>query len=187
MISLGPSRAEEEKTKYEDIWSFKAYNKYSPGERFARIFSEMVTEPDCTILDIGCGSGKGGLALRDLGYDVTFFDIAKIGELEPFIQAPVWSDWPRHRPTNFDYGFCCDVLEHIPTEYMGLSIHQILKACDEIFFSIGLERDSYGDLIKAELHLTIRPYIWWRDFLQEFGELKDARDLGTNGLYWLSR
>ena len=79
------------------------------------------------------------------------------------------------------------MLEHIPTEYVALSIFRMLQACPEIFFSIGLDYDTYGALIKDQLHLTVKPYVWWREFLKEFGELKDARDLGTNGIFWLNR
>ena len=188
MIPYQPTRAELEQTKYEGVWGFEIYNEFSPGEKYAKAFDDLATDSGACVLDIGCGAGKGGLALRGLGYDVTFFDIAKVNEdLEPFIQAPLWSNWPANRPTNFHYGFCCDVLEHIPTEYVGLSIYQILQACDEVFFSVGLSQDTYGALIKDNLHLTIRTYLWWREFLKEFGEVKDARDMGVTGVYWLSK
>lgn len=187
MIQYQPTRAELEQIKYQDIWQHKIYNEFSPGEKYAKIFSEMATKPDAAVLDIGAGAGRGGLALREMGYDVTFLDIADVNNLEPLIQAPIWSDWPSKRPKNFTYGYCCDMLEHIPTEYVGLSITRIQEACNETFFSVGLSIDSYGDLIKDTLHLTVRPYLWWREFLKEFGTVTDARDLGQTGIYWLSK
>lgn len=182
------TRASAEQNKYEQIWSFSDYNKFSPGETYATLFEGLAKDKSKMVLDIGCGMGKGGLALRSLGYNVAFLDIAKVNDaLEPFTQAPLWSNWPRNREVNFQYGYCCDVLEHIPTEYVCLSIHQILEACNEVFFSVGLDVDGFGTLIEADLHLTVRPYTWWRDLLKEFGDLQDARDFGTTGIYYLSR
>jgi len=89
---------------------------------------------------------------------------------------------------DYDYAYCCDVMEHIPTEYVMLTLQNIMNTCREgAFFYICLVPDGFGKIIGAPLHLTVKPFIWWRDKLAELGEVVDARDLLTNGMYYVKR
>jgi hypothetical protein len=65
------------------------------------------------------------------------------------------------------YGFCTDVLEHIPTEDVDKVLNNCLNACQNVFFQIATEDDVMGALIGHPLHLTVKPYSWW---LQKFAE-----------------
>ena len=176
------TREELESAKYSSIWSVSRYHDFSPGEQYAPIFAAQF-EPDksVTIIDAGCGAGAGGRALKDLGYtNVTFLDLVSVTKEAPFVQTALWDNWGT--PLS-DWVFCCDVLEHIPTEYVGLVLHRIRIQCAQAFLSIGLTDDAFGKVIRDELHLTVKPFDWWRDFLKEFGEVEDARDLGVTGMY----
>lgn len=181
------TRAEKEVEKYKAIWAVKNYRQFSPGEKYASTFSEII---DCSqsIIDIGCGMGAGGLALRKIGCpDVTFLDHVLVNDqLDPFILTSLW-DWDQNHNggMNFVQGYCCDVMEHIPPEYVGLVLHRIRAHCDWCFFTIGLTEDHYGKIIQEELHLTVQSFRWWRNLLREFGEVIDARDLISTGMYYV--
>ncbi len=186
------TRTEKETEKYTAIWDVPRYADYSPGEQYAPVFAEIEPNKDATIVDIGCGAGAGGKALRGLGYeDMTYLDLVPVTKEHPFFQTAIWDDWGTRRwkkkkawlEKAFDWGYCCDVLEHVPTEYVGLALHRIKENCDQVFLSIGLDDDAFGALIRDQLHLTIRPFIWWRDLLSEYGEVKSARDLHVTGMF----
>lgn len=192
MTKITTVRREQE--KYENMWALPAYSNFSPGQQYAEVFSEQFeSNHSVPIIDLGCGKGEGGKRLRELGFsNVTFLDIVDIGALSPFYQQSLWDRIP---PPNlavvpsdgadpkYRWGFCCDVMEHIPTEYVALCIHQIASACEQGFFSIGLHDDGFGSAIGDTLHLTVRPFEWWRNLLSEFGTVIDARDLHNTGLY----
>jgi hypothetical protein len=65
------------------------------------------------------------------------------------------------------YGFCTDVLEHIPTEDVDKVLDNCLAACKHVFFQISTVDDVMGGMIGHPLHLTVKPYEWW---LKKFTE-----------------
>ena len=139
-------------------------------------------------MTLGCGSGKAGAEFAKLGLDVTLLDITDAGlhpEMEArFIQAPLWSHaWRKYRANGWDYGYCCDVMEHIPTEYVMLTLDRIVSSCRTSWFSIALRPDVFGATIGQPLHLTVRDFEWWRDHLKDVGEVVEARDICGDGIY----
>lgn len=61
-----------------------------------------------------------------------------------------------------DYGFCADVLEHIPPEQVDGVLAGIAKRIEtSAFFKISTLPDSCGKLIGETLHMTVRPVGWW--------------------------
>ena len=174
-------RIDREIAKYEAVWSLPDYAKWSPGETYAHLLPEFVPPP-ADVIDIGCGNGAGGRALKALGYNVRFLDIVCVTDERPFIQSAIWEWKPRKK---YGVGFCCDVMEHLPTEYVGLSLDRIKHGCTACLLSIGLTPDHFGARIGETLHLTVKPFYWWRDFLDEFGDVEDARDLLHTGLYFV--
>jgi hypothetical protein len=64
-------------------------------------------------------------------------------------------------PLAAPYGFCTDVMEHIPTDHVGKVLDTILSSAQHVFFSIGTSKDIWGKLIGEELHVTVQPYSWW--------------------------
>ncbi len=177
------ARAEKERAKYEAIWASQRYHEFSPGARFSSTFSGIVEDKKVSIIDLGCGAGEGGKALKELGFTtMTFMDIVKVDkDLHPFICGCLWDKWGLG--LKWEWGFCCDVMEHIPPEYVSLVLHRIRERTKRVFFSIAFVDDTCGEIIQEKLHLTIRSFKWWRDFLKEFGEVEDARDLGIQGIF----
>lgn len=197
--------AEAEREKYATIWSMPGYETFSPGEDNAeRFLSVLKPAPGATVLDAGCGAGKGGLALSAAGLDVWFLDITPAGlesgrgvPIDRFIEQPLWksigrpvqlwgpidSSSPRWDAAQWDYGFCCDVMEHLPTEYAMLAARNIVDACRTTWFQIAFFHDGWGAAINDDLHLTVKPFAWWLDRLKTIGDVVDARDLCGQGIF----
>lgn len=181
-----------EYAKYTQIWNeVPEYRNYSPGlENFPRFMDTIKPERGSTLIDIGCGTGEAGLAFREVGLDVSWIDITDAGlhEVLPrnrFIQTTLWSDWKS--PYGYDYGFCCDVMEHIPTEYVMLVLSRILNTCRTTWFQIAFVPDEFGKAIDQPLHLTVKPFNWWLEHLESIGTVLDARDLCGAGIFIVGR
>src|SRR5262245_35883693 len=126
--------AAQERAKYAEIWGIPEYRNYSPGGEHVGHFIELCEPPAyATVIDVGCGRGNAGLELeKHKNLKLWWLDITDAA-LDPgidqnhFILAPLWSRW--QRPMGWHYGYCVDVLEHIPTEYVMLCVERIARAC----------------------------------------------------------
>ena len=174
-----------ERDKYEAVWARPEYHEFSPGLENVDRFMEVVKPlPGSTVVDIGCGSGVAGLELERRGLKASWLDLTDVA-LDPkvnrnrFTKAPIW------KPMGVrDYGFCCDVLEHVPPEFTMLAIWQITNACATSWFQVSFQPDRFGpELIGQPLHLTVMPFVWWRDRFAMFGVLREARDLCGMGVF----
>lgn len=177
-----------ERAKYHEIWTdVPDYRKYSPGMENVQRFMDIIKPKyGSSLIDIGCGTGEAGMEFFNRGMTVAWIDITDAGLNEDFfhagfIQDALWMDW--NRGLVFDYGFCCDVMEHIPMEYTMLVIHRIISTCKTSWFQISLQPDNFGAAIGQPLHLTVKPFGWWLERLRMAGDVVDARDLCGQALY----
>lgn len=188
-----------ERDLYVNVWQSVAdYGSHAPGEHYAPMFLEMSGATRGRVLDAGCGSGKGALALRARGFSVVMCDLTDAGLVTeakaiPFSPVCLWRDdltqmirldgdapWGR---TRFDYVYCCDVLEHIPPQFTMLAVDRMLRASRlGVFLAVSLVPDINGAWVGEPLHKTVQPFTWWRDSLQELGAV-DARDLQINAAF----
>lgn len=187
--------AAQERDKYTEIWSRDEYrNADSPGltnvDRFMKV---MNPRKGSTIIDIGCGSGKSGLQFSLLGLESSYVDITPAGldplvDREEFKQAALWEEWSNTESYGkYDYGFCCDVLEHIPPEYTMLVCKNIVTRCEKSWLHICNLPDNFGPgLIGEPLHLTVQPFAWWLLRLSTICRVEDARDLCGTSLFVVS-
>lgn len=175
----------QEQAKYEEIWQIPAYGDTSPGERYASKFEELCEPwPGASVVDLGCGRGDGGRRLEEsLELEVSFVDLVKAeGAPGELIQQALWVPLPRR----WNFGYCCDVMEHLPEQFTMLAARNMLDACQHgVFFSIAFFQDSFGSYIHKPLHLTVKPFTWWRDSLREIGEVVEARDLLGEGVFYV--
>ena len=194
---------QRERAVYQDIFQIPTYSDHSPGEVYAPLFASLAQAP-ATVLDAGCGSGKGMLALTALGFSVYGCDLTDAGlvpearALGNMLQACLWRDvFPvayiaasgktGDCAFQFDYAYCCDVLEHIPPTFTMLAVRNILAVTRyAAFFSIALTPDNFGVWVGKPLHQTVQSFTDWRDQLSEVGRVLEARDLGVNGIYWVA-
>jgi SAM-dependent methyltransferase len=157
---------EREEAKYNKVWASVGYRLISPGELVVFEFLDWA-EPGKTVLDLGCGTGRAGFKISQT-MPTTMVDISenclddsvrqRLADNLIFKQACLWELDEGH----FDYGFCTDVMEHIPEEKVGRVIDSIADHCNQTYFRIYLHKDN-GKFIDEPLHLTIQPKEWWID------------------------
>ncbi len=190
---------EAEREKYEALWQgVEGYRKVSFGEMLVGPFLALTgAKPGQNIVDVGCGVGRASLTFSKLKIRTLMIDLS-IECLDPevkqaldvddeglldFIETCVWGRWVRFPP--YDYAYCCDVLEHIPTEFTMLVVERCLQAAKKVFLHINFDPDHFGQTIGQPLHLTVKPFEWWRDRLADLGNLTEARDMLGHGLFIL--
>jgi 2-polyprenyl-3-methyl-5-hydroxy-6-metoxy-1,4-benzoquinol methylase len=189
---------EREREIYREMAAVEAYQDYSPGARYLPAFLEMAggLEEGASVLDAGCSSGKGALALKAAGLSVTMTDLTPDGLVDeartlPFLEHCLWQPGPSLiRPgelRRWDWVFCCDVLEHIPPQFTMLVVRRLLDVCRRgVFLGIALQPDNLGAWVGKPLHQTVQPYGWWLENLKEIGTVPavdGSRDLCHVGLY----
>lgn len=169
-----------ENIKYEKMWEVDDYRLVSPGEGSAQIFLQQAHPlPDSTCIDFGCGTGRGGLMIALFGnMIVTLVDFAGNALDEEVKNACVtqphrisWlqADLNQPLPVIAAYGYCVDVMEHIPPDEVEVVLSHILRAANHVFFQIATVDDVMGARIGEPLHLSIHPYAWWLKALRKQG------------------
>lgn len=175
------------------MWGVDEYSRNSPGAQLVDFFCRIARpKPGASILDVGAGAGAGSRALRDLGFSVRAFDITAEAWRHEDIHLDTGCIWRDLTKTfaYFDFAYCTDVMEHIPTEFTALAISEILKTVHDdgrAFFSISFGPDNCGQFIGEPLHLTVKPFTWWCNLIREVGTLHDARDLIGDGVFLVGR
>ena len=169
----------EEQAKYESMWTHDAYREVAPGESTAPLFLEQARPArGSTVIDFGAGTGRGALMLAFFGgVKVRMIDFAG-NCLDPEVRQALTTqahalDFTQHdltKPVPFSerYGYCTDVMEHIPPEDVDQVLANILQAAQHVFFQISCEDDVCGKLIGKPLHLSVHPFEWWLKKLQSF-------------------
>lgn len=191
---LLPDASDEEKAKYEEIWSIPEYRASpSPGlrnvDRFLTVF-QPETFGTSDIVDIGCGTGLAGLefqkrtTMKAHWVDITDAALDPAVPRSRFKQTPIWQ-WQPGR--TYHYGFCCDVMEHIPPEYVMLSIDRMVQNCDLVWLAICNMEDKMGIHIGEHLHLTVQPFNWWLVRLATVAKIYEGRDLCGNSMFVVGR
>lgn len=180
---------QHEREKYREAWNLVNYRTISPGEQFFVPWLKIVRPlPRSMVHDFGCGAGRASLVMALAGFYVTPIDFAE-NCLDPeaydvvgsrFVNACLWNPIPVPKAP---YGFCCDVMEHIPPEKVDDVIRNILDRCWEATFLISFEQDHFGDELGERLHLTVQPFGWWLETLRGHGNVIDARDLVHEGMF----
>lgn len=177
------SLEQREAVKYLDMWDVKDYRSYSPGLEAAPLALHiMAPEKGSSFIDFGVGSGKAAKALQMAGFKVLGVDIAAncldSGNFIPLCICPLWAI-----PENVkaDYGYCTDVMEHIPTSKVEDVLSNISRCVEKkTFFQIDLVNDSFGQVIGDVLHLTVKPADWWLQKLEKFFKVEESEVRGDS-------
>ena len=160
-----------ERDKYVQMWQRPEYRTISPGEYAAATFLDVAkVEAAGPVIDFGCGTGRGGLALSKAGLDVTLVDFVSSARDHEALSLPFleW-DLTVPCPLRAPYGFCCDVMEHIPPADVPTVLRNILACVTTCFFQISTRPDNLGALIGHDLHLTVQPPAWWLETIEAEG------------------
>lgn len=170
-LRINGSLEDREAIKYQKMWSIKDYRRTAPGEELVDQFVSGCAIPaEASIIDFGCGTGRPAQMLHDRGFKVTGIDHALNCRDEGCtFDFRVENLWKLPDSLKCDYGFCTDVMEHIPTEKVDDVLSGIANAVrDSAFFAISFHDDSFGNYVGERLHLTVRDHNWWVEKLERF-------------------
>src|SRR5512143_1136694 len=128
-----------EAIKYGEMWKHQEYRAVAPGEQLAQEFLRIVNpKKGAEVIDFGCGTGRGAFALALWGgLKVTMIDFVKNcldDDVRDMLTTQahalkfVKADLEKSLPVVAEYGYCTDVMEHIPTEKVGRVLQNILLA-----------------------------------------------------------
>jgi 2-polyprenyl-3-methyl-5-hydroxy-6-metoxy-1,4-benzoquinol methylase len=194
---MSPSLLQAERATYAQMWALDAYATHAPGERYLPIFLDMAHPgAGAAVLDAGTGSGKGGLALQQAGFDVRLCDLTPAGLVDearalPFFEQVLWEPLALRRylfGRKVDWVYCTDVLEHIPTAFTMLVVSRLLEVARHgVFLSVSLQPDVFGAWVGTALHQTVQPFLWWKTQLEAVGRVVEARDLLGNAVFLVTR
>jgi SAM-dependent methyltransferase len=166
-----------EREKYQRLWSDYRYRTLAPGESMVERFVELA-KPDGKIIDFGCGTGRAALKMQEMGLDVLAVDFTDNCRDKPALAVSFlqW-DLTRPLPVYAPYGYCTDVMEHIPPEMVGTVIRNVMASAERVFFQIATIPDNFGATIGQRLHLTVKPREWW---VEQFAEYRiEWQDVST--------
>lgn len=172
----------DEQKKYLKAWKVPGYRNISPGEQTVDMFMDVYKDlhghldEKQTLIDFGCGTGRAALKL-DEHFDVTPMDFAfnclDDNVAEHFGDRFVEHDITEKTRLRADWGYCTDVMEHLPPEQIDDALDSMFEACENVFFQIATIPDYFGGHpdIKEELHLTVWDYEAWLKKFAEHGVL----------------
>jgi hypothetical protein len=170
------------------MWSVAGYRQFSPGEEAAQTFLDVV-KPDGLVIDFGSGTGRGALAISKAGHDVFMLDFASNCRDNETLHLPFLEhDLTEPCALRAPYGYCTDVMEHIPPAQVDLVIRNIMGSAETVFFQVATVPDNFGAVINQRLHLTVEEHAWWLETFQRLGyRVTFDRDIGQQSQFVVKR
>lgn len=174
-----PADSLSEQHKYQRMWMDPAYRTYSPAETVVDQIASFLP-PESVVLDLGCGTARAALKLAEMGHKVTCVDFAENARDKdaahlPFLQ---W-DLSKPIPLRAPFGYCCDVMEHIPPYQVEAVLANIAEAVETCLFRIEFEEDVFGpNVLGTPLHLSVHGPEWWEEALHRHFKYVSSLDHG---------
>ena len=160
---------ESERSKYETLWQMDGYRDLAPGEGLVDTAVAWLGMKPGTLIDFGIGTGRAAKRFQRMGFDVRGVDIAP-NCLDAGVDVPVHVACLWELPDlSADYGYCTDVMEHIPPQHVDAVINNVMRCVPEAFFNISLIPDNFGEVIGEVLHLSVHSAKWWRNKFESLG------------------
>lgn len=178
-----------EADKYLRIWERPEYRAFSPGmSEVERAFAVCGMAPGDRLVDYGSGTGRATEWFADRGLSVLGVDFApNAREAEvPVVESCLWAMGDEVPPA--DWSFCCDVMEHVPTDKVRDVLAAIAaRTMRGAYFRINCQADGFGRLIGERLHLTVRSGEWWRREVEAVFPLVDVVEVDERDVILLAR
>lgn len=181
-----------EREKYLQVWQRPEYRKVSPGmievERAWTVCG--MSGWGESLIDFGSGPMRATKWFMERGMRVLGIDFAPNASEHrdvAYMEACLWSLPSDILPV--DYGYCCDVMEHIPEQHVASVLNNIARLTRKAaYFRIATRPDRLGPkLIGAPLHVTIQSGEWWRRQIEQFFPLVDIVEMTDRDIMILAR
>ena len=136
------------------MYAQDAYHRVSPGRNLApHVYEQLSPETGDTLIDFGCGLGRATEFFGQKGLRATGVDFVNVLEMDvPFVRACLW-DLP---DLSCDWGFCADVMEHIPTA----KVDDVASEAEKMFrlYSANLTRTLRDLGVEAQARPATAPW-----------------------------
>lgn len=130
-----------------------------------------------SLLDFGCG--KGYQYSKERVHE-KYFNCILPSLYDPGV--PEYSQMPEGK---FDGVFTCDVMEHIPEEYIDEVLTQIYSKANKFVFISTSDIPAHAVLPNGEnAHVTLKPCSWWIEKIKPFSEIPTMFVIRGNDRYY---
>lgn len=171
----------DEKEKYISSWKDGSENNSRCAYPMISCISQF--NSNWKMLEIGCGNGLTLMNLREKGFQVYGMDITLEGlklhhplndfgqniqdykiNFENIYECSIWNT--PFKDNEFDLTYSCDVLEHIPPEYLEQSIKEIYRITKiKTFHNIATFLDNRRGF---EFHLSVFEIKKWKELFNKY-------------------
>jgi 2-polyprenyl-3-methyl-5-hydroxy-6-metoxy-1,4-benzoquinol methylase len=149
-----------EREKYQKMWAREEYRQVAPGEDVAQVFLQQARpKHGSEVIDFGSGTGRGALMIALFGgckvHMLDFADNCLDEDVRNALKTQAHAlqftlhDLNKPVPFSAPYGYCTDVLEHIPPEYVDRVLLNVLRSAQHVFFQISCEDDVCGSSLAS--------------------------------------
>ncbi len=179
-----------EDQKYSSLWMDKY--KDANWKRLAKTglkLTESLNE-NPSIIDFGFGRGSAMNFFYQNGLYVEGVEISKYAVKQQNrgnkVHHSSLDNLSMLETNKFNVGFCNDVIEHIPEELVLPSLNEMTRVCsDYLLLSVCPTPSHHLSLDGENLHLTVKPELWWEDLLQRYGEVQKVKFFFSRSLRYI--
>ena len=167
-----------EDRKYSELWR----GDYKDA-RWGRLATRLLkhTAHDATqgsLIDLGFGQGAAMDFFERRGFSVAGTEISSYAvqrqrDLGRTVYHASLDNLSMIETGAFQIGFCNDVIEHVPEELVEPSLTEMARVCSEfLFLSVCPTPAHHPSPHGGNLHLTVRPRVWWVARLERHGRVR---------------
>jgi ubiquinone/menaquinone biosynthesis C-methylase UbiE len=154
----------------------------SKYKKLMRILFKENSPENISVIDLGFGNGDSLLDFKKKGYNVTGVEISTIlvKKSSDFFDTYHTSldNLSMFDNSQFNLGFCSNVLEHIEEKYLHKTLEEMIRVCDsKIYLSVSPYKSHQRSVFDKELHLTVKSKEEWESFLSEYGKIERIKPL----------
>ncbi len=136
-----------------------------------------------SVIDFGCGQGVEVAWLNSRGHFASGIDIVNHGAKHTKVRD-LTDPSLSNNLLPVDYGLCLGVLDHMAERDVPVVIANIGKLVkEEVFFTIPIRDLGWNALLGRTIQKSIKPIGWWRNRLQEIGEVRIGQPSDTDWMW----
>ena len=171
-----------EDEKYSLLWN----NNYNPAN-WQRLAQKLVeNEEKGRIIDFGFGEGSAidyfiKNRFQVEGIEISSYAIKKQRDKGIIVHHSSLDHIPSIQDKSFEFGFCNDVIEHLPQNAIIPTLNEMKRICSgKIYLSVCPTPSHHLSDNGENLHLTVKPKEWWENEFKKIGQIEQIR-------FWFSR